>query len=111
MTHVIGIGRPTLAANPCGAVQQTFAAVALWLRTAWVYVREAEHLKELDENIVEEGSSCHDFEADSDDSDGFACGGRNGTGRHSGSSPGGALDGEVWMQRRQSRPRISHHAP
>lgn len=35
------------------AMQQVFAAMLLWLRTRWVYVREAAHLKEVAENLVE----------------------------------------------------------
>ena len=37
-------------------VQQVFAALALYLRTKWIYEREAAHLREV-HDIVEEGSS------------------------------------------------------
>jgi hypothetical protein len=46
----------TQCAERVPAMQQVLAALVLWLRTKWVYLREAQHLKEVAEQIVEESS-------------------------------------------------------
>lgn len=44
--------RPT--ASPC--LQQVCASIVLWLRTRWVYQREAQHLRDVQLHLAEEDS-------------------------------------------------------
>jgi hypothetical protein len=37
-------------------MQQMLAATVLWLRTKWIYEREAKHLREVGQDIMEENS-------------------------------------------------------
>ena len=37
-------------------MQQLLAAIVLWLRTRWLYDREAAHLQEVAETIIEDSS-------------------------------------------------------
>lgn len=46
-------------------MQQVVASLLLWVRTLWVYRREADHLRDVADGIVEHGSIC-------DSSDGAA---------------------------------------
>jgi len=43
-------------------MQQVVGSVLLWARTLWVYQREAAHLREVADNIVERGSMCNGSE-------------------------------------------------
>jgi hypothetical protein len=43
--------------NGYRVVQQVLAAGVLWLQTKWIYEREAQHLQEVGQDILEESSS------------------------------------------------------